>query len=254
MSRRTLAYAALLTASTSPSLAHYGMIIPSDTMVMQQETRDISMEISFSHPFERKGMELATPRVFRLYGPEGETDLLPSMKAATIMGAPGFTATLSIARPGLHVLYMEPQPYWEPAEDAFIIHHTKTYVAAFGEDDGWDEPHGLVTEIVPLSKPYGLWAGNLFQGQVLRNGVPVAGAEVEVEFYNQDADVTAPSDYMITQTVKADADGVFSYAAPAPGWWGFAALTTADFQLPVDGVMKDVELGAVTWVHFEAWK
>lgn len=64
----------------------------------------------------------------------------------------------------------------------------------------------------------------------------------------------APSDYMVTQTILADANGVFSYAAPASGWWGFAALTTADFQLPQDSVQKNVELGAVIWVHFEDWK
>ncbi len=251
---------ALLSSATAllvfgtPVSAHYGMIIPSNNMVMQQDDRTLELTLGFAHPFEEEGMELLQPKIFRLYGPAGEVDLLPSLNAAEVMGAAGFTATLPIEAPGLHVLYMEPQPYWEPAEDAFIIHHTKTYIAAFGQEDGWDQPHGLVTEIVPLSRPYGLWAGNLFQGQVLRDGEPVPGAEVEVEYFNQGGAVTAPSDYMITQTVIADSNGVFSYATPASGWWGFAALTSADYTLPQDGVEKDVELGAVIWVHFEDWK
>jgi len=250
---KTLSFVAALAATAPPAFAHYGMIIPSDTMVMQNEARDVALTLSFSHPFEGNGMELASPKIFRLYGPQGEADLLPALAPATVMNARGFTATLPIAAPGLHVLYMEPQPYWEPAEDVFIVHHTKTYIAAFGEEAGWDEPQGLVTEIVPLSKPYGLWSGNLFQGRVLRDGKPVPGAEVEVEYYNQDG-VVAPSGYMITQTIRADASGVFSYATPAAGWWGFAALTTADYQLSQDGAQKDVELGAVIWVHFEDWK
>jgi cobalt/nickel transport protein len=150
---------------------------------------------------------------------------------------------------------MEPKPYWEPAEDCFIIHYTKTVAAAFGDDEGWDHELGLKTEIVPLAKPYGLYAGNLFQGIVKFNGQPVPYAEVEVEYYNQHGSAVAPTDYMITQTIKADGNGVFSYAVPSSGWWGFAALNAADFKLKTpSGEAKDVELGAVLWVNFHDWQ
>lgn len=59
---------------------------------------------------------------------------------------------------------------------------------------------------------------------------------------------------MITQTVKADQNGVFTYAAPRAGWWGFAALNPADFQLDHEGQQKEVELGAVIWVKFHDFK
>ena len=85
------------------------------------------------------------------------------------------------------------------------------------------------------------------------DGEPVPYAEVEIEHFNQDGSAVAPTDHMITQTIKADADGVFTYVAPAPGWWGFAALNTADYTLAHEGVDKPVELGAVIWVHFEPW-
>lgn len=42
-------------------------------------------------------------------------------------------------------------------------------------------------------------------------------------------------------------------AAPAAGWWGFAALNTADYTLAREGTDKPVELGAVLWVRFEEW-
>ena len=121
-----------------------------------------------------------------------------------------------IKRPGSYTFCMEPKPYWEPAEDCFIIHYTKTIVAAFGDDDGWDSELGLKTEIVPLSKPFGLYAGNVFQGIVKLDGKPVPYAEVEVEYYNIGKKTTAPTDYMVTQTIKADQNGVFTYAAPPP--------------------------------------
>jgi cobalt/nickel transport protein len=49
--------------------------------------------------------------------------------------------------------------------------------------------------------------------------------------------------------VKADANGVFSYAMPRAGWWGFAALNEASWKLKKDGKEKGVEIGAVYWVH-----
>jgi cobalt/nickel transport protein len=78
----------------------------------------------------------------------------------------------------------------------------------------------------------------------------VAGADVEVEFYNRDKKHEAPSDYMITQVVKTDDNGVFTYAVPFAGWWGFAALNTAAEKMDHAGTPKDVELGAVLWTNF----
>jgi cobalt/nickel transport protein len=85
---------------------------------------------------------------------------------------------------------------------------------------------------------------------VKKDGRPVPHARVEVEFYNREGKLRAPADDMITQTVKADGNGLFSYAAPIPGWWGFSALTRADHTLKHKGEDKEVELGAVIWVRF----
>ncbi len=239
--------------STGVAFAHYGMIIPSDSMVSQEVGRSVNLSISFSHPFERLGMLLEQPEAFSVTHGGVTTSLLDALQPSEIMGQPGYTLEFALERPGSYAFAMTPKPYWEPEEDAFITHFTKTYVSAFGDDDGWDAELGLKTEIVPLSKPFALWAGNVFQGVVKLDGEPVPFAEVEVEFFNQDGRATVPSDLMITQTVKADGNGVFTYAPPAAGWWGFAALSTASEPLMYDGEEKAHELGAVIWVHFEPW-
>ncbi|MDP5085640.1 MAG: DUF4198 domain-containing protein [Yoonia sp.] len=246
----TLAIAAL-TGTTA--LAHYGMIIPNDPMISQEDGRSVQLTMSFSHPFELNGMVLDAPVSFSVTHDGETTDLLGDLVGAEVMGQPGFTLDYPLARPGTYVFAMEPQPYWEPAEDSYIIHYTKTYVSAFDDDEGWDTELGLRTEIVPLSKPFGLWEGNVFQGIVMLEGEPVPYAEVEVEYYNEDLEATVPSELMITQTVKADENGVFTYATPTDGWWGFAALNTAPETLAFEGVEKAVELGAVIWVRFEEW-
>ena len=137
-------------------------------------------------------------------------------------------------------------------EDCFIIHYTKTVVAAFGEEEGWDVPLGLKTEIVPLTRPFANYSGNVFQGRVLLDGKPVPGAVVEVEYYNRDAAYAVPNAYFTTQVIKADEEGVFTYSVPWAGWWGFAALNTAEEKMDHQGSPKDVELGAVIWMDFTA--
>jgi cobalt/nickel transport protein len=239
---------------TTKASAHFGMVIPSDAMVMQEDGRNVHLQLSFSHPFEVIGMELAKPKVFSVLANGKKEDLLGTLKPVKVMGQTAWQAAYGIKRPGIYMFYMEPRPYWEPAEDVFIIHYTKTVVTAFGDDEGWDAEVGLKTEIVPLSKPFGLYAGNVFQGIVKLNGKPVPYAEVEVEYYNKEGKTEAPTDYMVTQTIKADGNGVFTYAAPRSGWWGFAALSEADFTLVKDGQEKQVEIGAVIWVHFEPWR
>ena len=246
----TLFFTVLFLMISSSSFAHFGMIIPSGSMVMQGDARDLSLTLSFSHPFEMVGMDMEKPAKFELLHKENKTDLLPSLKETKVMDRKAWAAGYRIKRPGVYWFHMQPAPCWEPAEDCFIIHYTKTVVAAFGDDTGWDEPLGLKTEIVPLSRPFGLYAGNVFQGVVLVDGKPAPGTEVEVEFYNRDKKSGAPNDYFIAQVVKADRNGVFTFAVPKAGWWGFAGLNTSDKKIKHDGEEKDVEIGAVLWIEF----
>jgi len=51
-------------SSAGVALAHFGMLMPSDSMVMQNDNRTINVILSFSHPFEGEGMELVEPVVF----------------------------------------------------------------------------------------------------------------------------------------------------------------------------------------------
>jgi cobalt/nickel transport protein len=244
----------LFLLSVSSGFAHFGMVIPSDNMLMQGEPREVNIMLSFSHPFEMIGMTLEKPDEFFMILDGSKKDLKAVLKESKLMGHKAWEADYMVKRPGAHSFVMIPAPYWEPAEDCFIVHYTKTVVAAFGGDEGWDVELGLKTEIVPLAKPFGLYAANVFQGIVKLDGKPVPYAEVEVEYYNKDKQLSAPSDYMVTQTIKADGSGIFTYAAPRTGWWGFAALSTSDQSIKKDGEEKDVELGAVIWVKFENLK
>ncbi len=165
-----------------------------------------------------------------------------------VSGRTAYTASYKIKRPGNYMFYLEPAPYWEPAEEKNIIHYTKVCVNAMGWDEGWEDLVGLPVEIKPLTRPYGLWTGNIFQGVVLKDGKPVPGAEVEVEYNNIGGKVKPPSDPFVTQVVKADGNGVFTYAMPKAGWWSFAALIEGPKSRNPEGKAVDTELGALIWV------
>ncbi len=246
--------AALLALLTGEASAHFGMVIPSENIVTPAK-KSVTVDVSFSHPFEMIGMDMVKPKQFQMISGTEKTDLLPQLKESKVMEHQAWQADIAIKKPGVYSLVMEPQPYWEPAEDLSIIHYTKTIVAAFGDDQGWDKPAGLATEIVPMTRPFGNYAGNSFSGKVLLNGKPVPGADVEVELYNKDKKFAAPSDYHVTQLVKADENGVFTFACPQPGWWGFSALNEADYKLKNPaGEEKGVELGAVLWIYLDEYK
>lgn len=252
--KATAMTAALLALLTSEALAHFGMVIPTENIITP-EKKSVSVEVSFSHPFEMIGMNMVKPKQFQMISGSDKIDLLPQLKEGKVMEHQAWTTDIAIKKPGVYSLVMEPEPYWEPAEDLSIIHYTKTIIAAFGDDQGWDEPVGIATEIVPMTRPFGNYTGNSFSGKVLLNGKPVPGAAVEVELYNKDKRYTAPSDYHVTQVVKADENGVFTFTCPQPGWWGFSALNEADYKLKNPaGEEKAVELGAVLWIYLDEYK
>ncbi len=250
---KTIAVGVALAATlmAAPAFAHFQMIIPSDDMVTHEDSRIVDLDIRFWHPMEGNGMNMVTPVQFGVLAGGEKKDLKSALKPVKLKDSgdimrDAFTAEYRMGR-GAHVFYVEPQPYWEAEEDTFIVHYTKVVVNRLSEE-GWDAPVGLKTEIVPLTRPFGLWTGNVFQGRVLMDGKPVPYSKVEVEIYDPNGEVHPPTDSMVTQVIKADANGVFTYAIPKAGWWGFAALNTAEKAIKYQGELKDVELGAVIWV------
>ncbi|WP_245944007.1 DUF4198 domain-containing protein [Acuticoccus kandeliae] len=242
----TLVLALLIPAAAT---AHFQEILPS-TDTVDEAAREVTLDLVFTHPMDRGPvMEMARPTRFGVLTADGEIDLLATLEAAPQDGKSAWRATFAPPRPGAYTFFVEPAPYWEPGEGKSIIHYAKVLVDAYGWGADWDRLVGLPVEIEPLARPSGLWTGNLFSGIVRRDGAPVPFAEVEVEWVN-DGSVTPPSDAFVTQVIKADGNGVFHYAMPRAGWWGFAALVDADYQLPdPDGANRPVELGGLIWVR-----
>ena len=158
-------FATALLAMSPVAWAHFGVITPSDDIVTKEDPKTISLEVKFIHPMEMQYMEMAKPKRFGVVHKGKTEDLLGTLQSTQGKGPDQdrtFTfwkADFTIKKPGDYTFFMEPTPYWEPAEDKFIVHYTKVGVNALGLEEGWDKPVGLEIEIVPLTRPYGFWTG-----------------------------------------------------------------------------------------------
>lgn len=242
----------LIAISTIVSLfGHFQMIIPSTDIVEKPGQSKIALNLVFCHPFEGDVMDMVKPANFGvMIAGKKNIDLITELTEYKINGRSAWQTTYQIKEPGDHIFYCEPAPYFEPAEGKFIIHYTKVIVNAFGLEEGWDKELGLTAEIIPLSRSYGLYCGNIFRGIVKINGNPVPFIDVEVEYYNKEKKYTAPAGPFITQIVKTDGNGVFSYAIPKAGWWGFAVLGEAEKKMlnKKDGRYYPIEIGGLIWI------
>ena len=238
-----LTLSALVVTSAS---AHFQVLLPQSDALTPDNPK-VKLEMMFMHPFEGSYMQMDKPQAMGVFANGKKTSLLDTLKKGSTQKMDTWHTEYRLKKPGDHIFYVDPVPYFEPAEGKFIRHLTKVTVNGFGMEEGWDESVGFKAEILPLTRPYGLYKGNLFQGQVMFKGKPVPFAEVEVEHLNQSGH-KAPTELHITQVIKADANGVFSYAMPFEGWWGFAALLEDDVTIKhTDGKSYPVELGAVFW-------
>ena len=238
-------------------LAHFQLLIPSQEVVPAGARQEVVLEMLFTHPAAGgPAMEMARPLRFGVLVRGQKIDLTSLLQkvqrpAGGCRGAKAgkvsaYQARYLLKRPGDHVFYLVPRPYFEAAEGRFIQQVTKVVVNAYGAEAGWDEAVGLPVEIIPLTRPYALFEGQVFRGLVLKGGKPAPFVEVEVEYDNRDCRLGLEGPFA-TQVLKTDAQGVFSFALPWAGWWGFSALLEGE-PLAQGGRQYPLELDAVLWI------
>ena len=222
--------------------AHFLTLLPKTDTVTNKQQSNLNLKAMFIHPFEQTGMHMVKPEGIFVNSKENKL----KSKAIKEFDNQAWETNYKIKRPGVYKFFTIPKPYFEPSEGKFIKHIPKVIVSAYGLESGWDEPVGLDYEIIPLVKPFALYSGNMFQGKVLHKGKVAKNVEVEVELYNEFG-LKAPTDAHITQVVKTDENGVFSFVMNHKGWWGFAALIEEGTK-EHEGKNYPVENGALLWL------
>ncbi|WP_420555256.1 DUF4198 domain-containing protein [Neptuniibacter marinus] len=245
---------------TSTAQAHFQMVYTPD--LLRERGGLINLKLPFTHPADSGYvMSVEPPEQFYVVKKGKKTDLLSGVKASKWTSAEntGDAYEVDVALRGLgdHLFVMQMAPYFEASEEAYIQQIVKTIVNVGTLPTDWNKDLGLSAEIVPLTKPYGIFAGGTFTGVVKSRGKPVPFAEIEVEHVNYDPDMKnnrfsaqanmdLPSDLFITMTIFADANGTFTFGIPKAGQWGFAALGVGE-KTEFKG--KELSQDAVIWVQ-----
>lgn len=255
------------------AMAHFQMVYTPESALQKGGT--IPLRVVFTHPFadehvmdmglQEDGSRLGIEE-FYVINKNKKTELKDSLMEIEFKGnsntGKGYAGEYKARSMGDHVLVLQPAPYYEANEDAYLQQITKVVVNVGGLPTDWDAELGLKAEIVPLTKPYSIWTGSTFSGIVKSKGKPVPFAEIEVEYLNHDVNlkknatskkskVTPPQDSFVTLGIKADANGKFTFGIPKSGWWGFAALGVgADTKYKG----KDLSQDAVIWVQAKDMK
>lgn len=243
--------AALLLLWPLSTWAELFELIPERHRIDSESGAEIRFSLAFADSATGRAKRLRHPTRFGVITSSGAEDLLGLLQGESRGGQPAYIANYRVKNPGDLRFYAQMQPYWKPDDAVMQVQYAKVIVNAYEIFDGWDEPIGLPLEIEPLARPYSLWSGNLFRGVVRKDGEPVPFARIQVAWRNDGSRKAVPAAFA-PQEIKADAAGVFSYAIPFSGWWGFAALVPGDRLLHnPNGELVPMELTALIWVYVE---
>ena len=265
MKKLVLGTALASTMLVSAAFAHFQMVYTPNTALTKGGT--IKFKHVFTHPFaDEHTMDMAgVEEFYSITKKKGKKDLKDTLVPIVWKGkhnsGKAFESKYKARNMGDHMIIMVPTPYYEAEEDIYIQQITKTVINVAGVPNGWDADLGLKAEIVPLVKPYSIWAGGSFTGIVKSNGKPVPFAEIEVEYINNAPDMKnnamgknryeAPQDSFVTMGIKANKDGEFTFAIPKAGFWGFCALGAGSDK---EYKGKELSQDAVIWVEAKEMK
>lgn len=232
---RKLASLTLLLAAALPASAHYNMLFPQTTSPKKGEA--VTLIYQWGHPFEHQLFDAPQPESLTVLAPDGrQTDLLPTLRRLKIPVADGKSVTgyRCVFTPnvrGDYVFILKTPPIWMKEEGAFFQDTVKAVLHVQAQK-GWDTSTGADFEIVPLTRPYGLQPGMVFQAQVEprtaegKTVAPALSRPVEIEHYNAEPPPYLPPDEQVTRTAKPDANGVVTGTLTDAGWWCLTATRT----------------------------
>jgi cobalt/nickel transport protein len=244
--------AAVLCLTAAPAPAHFHMLLPETASARKGEA--VRFVYQWGHPFEHQLFDAEPPAGLAVLTPHGKrADLASALEKGTAPGGDGKNRTVFRLRftpeqRGDHVFLLTCPPVWMEEEQEFLQDAVKV-VLHIQAQAGWDAAVGGF-ELVPLTRPYGLQPGMVFQAQAVAEGKPLPGALVEVERYNPAPPKELPADEHITRTARTDPNGVVTCTLPEAGWWCVTAQADGGTK-ERNGKPYPVRRRATLWVFVD---
>lgn len=235
--------------------AHFHMLLPKAASIKKGE--EMTILFQWGHPFEHQLFDAVAPERVTLRGPDGKAIKLPrkleeiTVPATDQKEVTAFQIRYTPQIRGDFVFVVKCPPIWMEEDQEFFEDTVKVVVHVQAQK-GWDAVNGDRFEWVPLTRPYGLQPGTVFQAQALAEGKPVPGALVEIERYHPTVrkEEDLPPEEQRTLTAKTDPQGVVTYTLSEPGWWCITAQRlqgTREHQ----GKAYPVKQRATHWIYVD---
>jgi cobalt/nickel transport protein len=240
----------------SPALAHYHLLLPDNWSVKKDEAT--TLRLTFGHPFEHQIFDCAGAKQVQVRAPDGKvTDLTGKLEKVTLPGFEDRKVTawrlpFTPTQRGDYIVQAKMKAVWMEEEGEFW-EDTVRVILHVQAQKGWGEAVGDGDlEWLPLTRPYGLLPGVVFQAGI-RDGKgrglkPLVGL-VEVERYNLTTPKNLPPDEFITRTVKTDPNGVVTTTLHEPGWWCMTTSRLAGGMVERDGKKGPLRERSTLWVY-----
>ncbi len=196
--RLSLAFLSLFAASSG---AHFNMLLPQKASAKKGEA--LTLTYQWGHPFEHQLFDAPHPQSLIVLAPDGKKTAFTDKLAKTTRpaGAKEVTAYQLRFTPrqrGDYVFVLQTPAIWME-EDGEFLQDTVKVVLHVQVQKGWDARSREELEFVPLTRPYGLRPGMVFQTRIVAGSVmPLADSLVEVERYNAAPPKELPPDEHIT--------------------------------------------------------
>jgi cobalt/nickel transport protein len=217
---------ALLGLANPPGRAHYNMLLPQPASAKPGQA--VTVAYQWGHPFEHQLFDAPAPQSVIAVAPDGKkTDLTGSLEKVSLAGGDrkkvtAYRLRFTPRQRGDYLFILATPPIFM-AEEKVFFQDTVKAVLHVEDQEGWDAGAGLALELTPLTRPYGLQPGMVFQAQAAAGGKPVPGTLVEVEHYNPAPPRELPADEQVTRTAKTDPNGVVTCTLTEAGWWCLTA-------------------------------
>src|ERR1700682_4195295 len=175
----------------SSAWAHYNMLLPDKHSVKKGE--EVTFTYQWGHPYEHQLFDAPKPESVFVLSPDGKkTDLTKNLEEVKLPADDKKEVTVYRFRftpgdRGDYVFALQTPPIWMEEEQEFLRDSVKVVLHVQAQKE-WDADAGQELEMVPLTRPYGLRPGMVFQAQGREHpqpaGKPLAGVLVEIERYN----------------------------------------------------------------------
>ena len=237
--------------------AHFNMLLPQTASAKKGET--VTITYQWGHPFEHQLFDAPQPQSLIALSPDGKRiDLTDKLAKITLQSeakeVTAYRLRFTPQQRGDYVLVLQTPPIWMEEDGEFLQDSVKMVLHVQAQK-GWDASAGGF-ELVPLTRPYGLRPGMVFQVEMLS---AQSGSEdrprsrfglAEIERYNAEPPKKLPPDEEITRTVRLDANGVATTTLSEAGWWCLTVARANGTRMR-DGKSYPLRQRATLWVFVD---